>query len=130
MSKRTRKIQLCLLDSSAKKILRERIASMLEELFNTKQLMKSMKEFYGNSSLALKVLKDLPDVKSVLFIVEMQAQCLLNRDEAISRLKAAGLSHQPSDLQVLPQLIELLFADVFHQRTRARKQRNSPPDVE
>ena len=82
----------CLLDSSAKKILRERLASLLVGHFNTKQLMKSMKEFYGNSSLALKVLKDLPDVKSVLFIVEMQAQCLLNRDEAISRLKAAGLS--------------------------------------
>ena len=49
----------CLLDSSAKKILRERLASLLIGHFNTKQLMKSLKEFYSNSNRALKVLKDL-----------------------------------------------------------------------
>ena len=49
----------CLLDSSAKKILRERLASLLVGHFNTKQLMKSLKEFYSNSNRALKVWKDL-----------------------------------------------------------------------
>ena len=67
MPKRTLKIQLRLLDNSAKKVLRERLISLLDEHFKTKQLMNNLKEFYGNSGRAFKALKNLPDVKIVLF---------------------------------------------------------------